>query len=94
MTDADVAASRLEGLAQRDVPIGPLTTYRVGGTASLFVRVETDDDLGRVAAAVRESGVRVLVVGNGSNLLVSEAGFAGLAVVLGDTYASIEIVRP
>ena len=92
MSEVELAASRLEGLAQRNVAIGPLTTYRVGGSASLFVRVDSDADLARVALAVRESGVRVLVVGNGSNLLVSDAGFAGLAIALGESFASIDIV--
>jgi len=85
------AAARLGDAAQRHVPIGPLTTYRVGGRAALFVRIEDDHGLARVAAAVRESGVDVLVVGKGSNLLVADAGFNGLAVVLGDAFASIEV---
>ena len=38
-------------LAERDVPLGPLTTYRVGGPAALFVRPRTLDDLRRVAAS-------------------------------------------
>ena len=40
MTDAlDRVATRLGGLARRDVPLGHLTTYRVGGAADLFVTV-------------------------------------------------------
>jgi len=77
---------------EQDVPIGPMTTYRVGGRASLFVRVESEDELPELVALVGERGVDVLVVGNGSNLLVADAGFAGLAVVLGDAFASIDIV--
>ena len=88
MTDAVEAAARLLGdRARRDEPLGPLTTYRVGGPAALFVTVEDDDDLALVARAVGATGVPVLVVGRGSNLLVSDAGFAGLAVALGDRYA-------
>lgn len=76
---------------EHDVPIGPMTTYRVGGRAALFARIDSEDDLAAVSALVRERGVDVLVVGNGSNLLVSDAGFDGLAVALGDTFASIDI---
>jgi UDP-N-acetylmuramate dehydrogenase len=92
MTALDAAAAVLGDRAQRDVPIGPMTTYRVGGAASLYVRVESEDDLVLVEDAVRGSGVPVLVVGNGSNLLVADAGFAGLAITLGEAFEEITIV--
>ncbi len=85
------AAALLGDLAVRDVPIGPLTTYRVGGPAALFVRAESLDDLDLVAAAVAASGVDTLVVGNGSNLLVADEGFAGLALVLGAVGSTVEL---
>jgi UDP-N-acetylmuramate dehydrogenase len=91
VTSTDDAAHLLGDRARRDVPLGPLTTYRVGGPAALLVEVEGDDDLRAVAEAVGASGVEVLVVGKGSNLLVADAGFPGLAVVLGEAYARIEI---
>jgi UDP-N-acetylmuramate dehydrogenase len=92
MSAGVVGAAELLGCrAQRDVPIGPMTTYRVGGPAALFVRVESDDDLHEVAAAVRESGVDVLLIGKGSNLLVADRGFEGLAVVLGERFADVRV---
>jgi UDP-N-acetylmuramate dehydrogenase len=78
-------------ILEERVPIGPLTTYRVGGTAALFARLETEADLVAAAAVVRERGVPVLVVGKGSNLLVADAGFPGLAVVLGDGFAEVTV---
>ncbi|MFN8024516.1 MAG: UDP-N-acetylmuramate dehydrogenase [Acidimicrobiales bacterium] len=80
----DVAAGLLQGLAERDVPLAPLTTYKVGGSAALFARPRTVDDLARVADACRQARLPVLVVGRGSNLLVADDGFAGVAVSLGD----------
>jgi UDP-N-acetylmuramate dehydrogenase len=85
------AGDLLGDLARRDVPLGPLTTYRVGGSAALFVEVSSDAGLARVAAAVAASRVPVLVVGRGSNLLVADAGFPGIAVVLGEPYAAITL---
>jgi UDP-N-acetylmuramate dehydrogenase len=85
------AGERLAGLAQLDVPLGPRTTYRVGGRAALFVEVTTEDELRRVAEAVQATGVEVLLVGKGSNLLVADAGFEGLAVVLGEPFAAVAI---
>jgi UDP-N-acetylmuramate dehydrogenase len=77
--------------ARTDVALGPMTTYRVGGPAALFVRIDDDEDLVAVADVVRRTAVPVLVVGNGSNLLVSDRGFAGLAVALGEQFAQIEL---
>jgi UDP-N-acetylmuramate dehydrogenase len=76
---------------ERDVPIGPLTTYRVGGAAALFITIDSDDDLEEAIAAVRAERVPVLVVGKGSNLLVADRGFDGLAVVLGDSFADVVV---
>ena len=74
------AAAVLGDLAQIDVPIGPLTTYRVGGRAALFVQVGRLDDLAVLANAVQVSGLPVHVLGRGSNLLVADAGFEGIVV--------------
>ncbi len=83
------AASLLGDRVRRRVPIGPLTSYRVGGAAALFFEVAEEADLDLVGRAVQESGVEVLVVGRGSNLLVADGGFSGLAVVLGAGFGAI-----
>lgn len=87
----DVAARLLGDRARRDVPLGPLTTYRVGGPAALFVAAASADDLVAVAAAVAATGVPTLVVGKGSNLLVADAGFPGVAVTLGEGFARVAV---
>jgi UDP-N-acetylmuramate dehydrogenase len=84
-------AQRLGDLARSRVPLGPLTTYRVGGPAALLATIEEEADLARVAATAAATGVDVLVVGKGSNLLVADAGFPGLAIVLGERFAAIAI---
>jgi UDP-N-acetylmuramate dehydrogenase len=85
-------AARLLGpRAARDVPLAPLTTYRVGGPAALFVRAERVEDLTAVAAAHRATGLPVLVVGRGSNLLIADEGFAGIAVSVTDLAATIDV---
>lgn len=83
------AATELGNLAMSSVPIGPMTTYRVGGPAALFVEARTTADLDRVAAARRASRLEVLVVGNGSNLLVADSGFAGIAVRLSAGFSDV-----
>jgi UDP-N-acetylmuramate dehydrogenase len=89
--EIDAAAAVLGERARRDVALGPFTTYRVGGPAALFLRAEDEADLALARDAVAASGVEVLVVGRGSNLLVADAGFAGLVVTLGEAFATIEV---
>jgi UDP-N-acetylmuramate dehydrogenase len=78
--DLRVALDCLGDLAQIDRPLGELTTYRVGGSAAVFVEARTRDDLEVVAEARRRSGLPVLVLGRGSNLLIADEGFRGIAV--------------
>jgi UDP-N-acetylmuramate dehydrogenase len=79
----DALAAALGPRARRAVPLGPFTTYGVGGPATVLVEVEGPDDLRAVRAALAGSGVPVCVIGRGSNLLVADAGFDGVAVHLG-----------
>jgi UDP-N-acetylmuramate dehydrogenase len=78
------AAAVLGDRGERDVPLAPLTTYRVGGAAALMARPRDLADMERVADALDVSGLPVLVIGRGSNLLVADTGFAGLAVSLAE----------
>ena len=87
----DVAGEVLGDRARRDHPLGPLTTYRVGGPAALYVEARSEDDLAAVARAVAASGLPALVVGRGSNLLVSDAGFPGIALSLGEGFATLDV---
>lgn len=90
--DAIAAAGAILGdRARSDEPIGPHTTYRVGGPAALFCDIDGPETLERCAAAVADSGIDVLVVGNGSNLLVCDSGFPGLVIRLGAAYAQVRV---
>ena len=93
-SDLDAVAEALGPRARRDHPLGALTTYRVGGPAALFVRAENEDDLEAVRVALAGRPLPVLVLGKGSNLLVADRGFAGLAVQLGPGLAGIELPAP
>jgi len=91
ITAVDAAAKVLGALATRDAPLGARTTYRVGGTAALFVEAQDAADLRRVRTAVIETNIDVLVIGKGSNMLVTDAGFGGIAVTLEGALAEIAI---
>jgi UDP-N-acetylmuramate dehydrogenase len=64
-------------------PIAPLTTFRIGGPAALFVEAQDESALAAVREAAGSSGVPVAVIGKGSNMLVADEGFPGIVVRLG-----------
>ena len=81
------AASQLLGYtASHNVPMGRYTTYRVAGPAALHINCNDVSSLVRVAEVVHVSQVPTLVVGKGSNLLISDRGFPGLVITLGGTF--------
>jgi len=67
-------------------PMAPLTTFRIGGPAALYLEVESEGDLAAVGEAIRETGLPHVVIGKGSNILVSDRGFDGLVLRLGKAY--------
>lgn len=89
----DLAAvlAALGDRAQAGRALGPLSTYRVGGPAACFVEANDEADLLALRRALAGRPVPVLVVGKGSNLLVADAGFDGVAVHLGGGWAGIDI---
>ncbi len=95
-TDGDLneVAAALGERAQRARPLGALTTYRVGGRAALLVEANSEEDLLAVRRSVLGRQVAILVVGKGSNILVADAGFPGLAVRLGPGLGDAMIPGP
>lgn len=75
-TPALSAASTVE----HDAPLAPLTTLQVGGPARTLVRAGSTDDLVAAVRAADEAGEDLLLVSGGSNLVISDAGFAGTVV--------------
>ena len=79
----DLARVLGDGAVVREQPVGPETTYRVGGSARVGATLAAEADLAGFAEVVAAGGADVLVVGKGSNMLVADAGFDGIAVWLG-----------
>ncbi len=87
---AATLGAALPGQVERNVALGELTTWRVGGPAAIRVRIETLGDGATIASSLPDD-VPVAVVGRGSNLLVADAGFAGVVLTLGATFDHVEI---
>jgi UDP-N-acetylmuramate dehydrogenase len=73
---AELGEDRLE----RDVPLAPLTTFRIGGPADFLYRARTPDELARVVGLAAELGVPSFLLGRGANILVGDRGFRGLVI--------------
>ena len=84
--------TRLAGGVETDIPLARYTTYRLGGPARLFVEPAGGDDIEVLAAILLELAepLPVLIVGRGSNLVISDAGWPGLAVRLGAAFSFVE----
>lgn len=67
-------------------PMAPLTTFRIGGPAALYLEPESDADLLAASQALAASGLPHVVIGKGSNVLVDDHGFPGLVLRLGRGY--------
>jgi UDP-N-acetylmuramate dehydrogenase len=88
-----VTVSRLlgSGLLRRDVPLAPLTTYRLGGSAAWFAEPSDESELAEVLAAAGEVGEPVVVLGRGSNIVVADAGVSAVVIHLVGSFADISV---
>jgi UDP-N-acetylmuramate dehydrogenase len=84
---APASLARLDAIAaqrgielRRDAPLASLTTLRVGGAADRLAEARTKEELLSVLRAAHESGVPAFVLGNGSDVVVADAGIRGLVV--------------
>ena len=82
----ELKAALLQFLPQEDVleneSMAQHTTFRAGGAARLFVYLRTQDDLKEALRTIVKHRVPYTVVGNGSNLLVADAGYHGVVLCM------------
>jgi len=83
--------SACEGEVTGDASLAELTTLKVGGRARVLVDAASDADLAAVGRASRAHDLSVVIVGRGSNILASDAGWPGIAVTLGRAFRGVEI---
>src|ERR1700682_5918245 len=65
---------------QENVPLAPLTTLQVGGSARYFVELRREDDVREAAQFAKTRGLPLFVLGGGSNLVVADSGWPGLVL--------------
>lgn len=72
-------------------PMSRHTTFQIGGPAELFITPDSLAALEKIAGFCKENGIRLTPLGNGSNLLVSDAGLPGAVVKIGEAFAGITV---
>jgi UDP-N-acetylmuramate dehydrogenase len=65
---------------KENVPLAPLTTFRIGGPARYFARITSGEDLAECVSFAKKRKLPLFVLGGGSNILVSDRGFEGLVI--------------
>jgi UDP-N-acetylmuramate dehydrogenase len=76
----DTLAAARGVMLERDVPLAPLTTLRVGGPADRFASPESLDELTSLVRLAHEAGTPVFLLGKGSDIVVADAGIRGLVI--------------
>jgi len=92
--DVEDLASHLSAVAEGDVrldaPLAPHTSYRIGGSTAVWAAPRSEDGVRRVLEVVRTASVPLFVLGRGSNLLVSDRGWPGVTLYIGDNLSRLQ----
>lgn len=69
-----------DGRVRKNAPVGPLTTFKVGGVADWLVHARSGVEVRQALEVAREFALPVTVIGGGSNVLIADAGLRGLVI--------------
>lgn len=75
----------------RDEPLKKHTTFKIGGNAKYFIIPEDEKEIAAVLKYARTFGEKVYIIGNGSNMLVDDAGVDGAFIYIGDKMSDISL---
>ncbi|CAN5644559.1 UDP-N-acetylmuramate dehydrogenase [soil metagenome] len=90
----DALAGVARGSVERSYPLARFTTYRLGGPAEIYVEPADLEDLIAATSELRTRDrageIPILVVGRGSNMVISDSGWPGIALRLGQPFAALD----
>jgi len=72
----------LESNLKQNIPLAPLTTFKIGGPASFYIEVKVREDLIESINWAKKNNYDYFIIGGGSNILISDSGFKGLIIRL------------
>ena len=79
--------------SQRDVPMSKYTTFRIGGNASVMLTPTTDEQLASIIKKCKEDNTKPFIIGNGSNMLISDKGLDTVVINMCRPDPKIELVN-
>lgn len=68
------------------------TTFKIGGNAALVVYPESEEQIGEIVKTAKKAGIRLITVGNGSNLLVDDNGIDACVMILDEHFSDIRLI--
>ena len=80
MTIAQQLVAIISGTVTENAPLAPFSTFRIGGAAKIFVEPRTINDVVNVRKIVKENKLPFFILGNGSNMLISDDGWDGVVM--------------
>lgn len=77
---------------QENEPMNRHTTFKIGGNARLAVYPESEAMISAIVKKTKELGIRLIAIGNGSNLLVDDGGINACVMILGERFSQIKLI--
>jgi UDP-N-acetylmuramate dehydrogenase len=87
---ASFLASIADGEVETDKPLAPFTSYRIGGATDIWVAPRSEEGVRQVLRAVGKAGAPLFILGCGTNLLVSDRGWRGVTLYIGENLSGWE----
>ena len=91
---ASQLAAVTDGDVELDVPLAPLSSYKIGGSTSVWVAPATEQAVGRVLELIHQKRLPLFVLGRGSNILISDKGWNGVTLYLGENLSALTFDGP
>lgn len=82
-------AEKLGATTEFNAPMSRYTSFKAGGCAKLLIKPNSVDTLSKILKECIDKQVNYLVIGNGSNLLISDNGFNGVVIKIGSDISKI-----
>lgn len=85
-------AKNLGAVVEENVPMSKYTSFKTGGNADLLIIPASVDSLSQIIKKCKELNIKPFVMGNGSNLLVTDSGYKGVMIKIGSNLSSMKML--
>lgn len=80
----------IESKIKQNIPLAPLTTFKIGGPAEYFVEIKTKEELVEAASWAKENKKPLVILAGGSNVLINDQGIKGLVIKMGNNNLAVK----